>query len=1393
MADTTPKPVIFLAFANDRDDSVGYLRNLPGEARRLREVLEPAERAGLCEVVVRSNSSAGDIFKVFQDPRYRNRVGVFHYGGHANGYELLLESPEGKAAAADAGGLAAFFAQQQGLRLVFLNGCSTQQQTQELHDANVPVVISTSRFIDDKVATDFAELFYQGLAGGANLLTAFNEASAAIKTTKGGDLRALYFGDADKPEDHRNKNGFPWNLYPREGSENADQWNLPEAVGDALFGLPPLPELDPPKTPFRHLNYFRREDAEVFFGRGHQIRKLYGLLTTGTRPIILFYGQSGVGKSSLLDAGLMPRLEQSCEVRYLRRRAGGLLDTLQLAFLPDASDVPIETAWLAKEEQLKKPLIVFLDQVEEFYTQPIKDLPEELDQLLRVVKATFGDPKCRPVGKLVLGFRKEWLAELEAQMEAYELSIAKVSLEPLDRDGIIEVVQGPTRSSRLREQYGLQVETGLAEIIADDMLKDRGSAISTTLQILLSKMWTEAIAANSESPQFSQDLYQALEREGILLGDFFNQQLEEFKSRLPRAADSGLLLDVLALHTTDLGSANECSQERLLEEYAHVGDELPNLLRHCQDLYLLTETAGAQKGSTKTTRLAHDTLAPLVRDKFDKSDRPGQRTRRILDNRSVDWGKGQLDSVLDGRDLIEVEQGLLGTRTLTAAEKEMVAASTNLRRKRRFLIRGVIGTVVVAVISAAIAIFLAFSSAQDSALARALSEQSNRIAEVRFLANQVSLAQRALENNDLPEFFHHFNECPPSRERDLLYAKIYVEPVPRYRFDPVIAIAISPDGKRMLTKGPQDNHILEIQSVPIGQAAPRSILPSGPVHCATFSPDGSSVAVGGQRGEKGGFIQIWSTQKDGNSPREMPQDYSVQELAFSPLGDRIASVSSVDNRHLQSEIRVYDTQPGKEKELGRFLADFSVASVAFNPVGDRIVTGGHHWNEKASIPKLSVWDAISGDIKHSLEAHRDRITCVAWSSDGRHIISGSDDRTLLVWDAQQGTLESQLKGHSGRVKSIAISADGETLLSSSDGRLPTVNDDGWEIKLWDLKARQETFSVREEGGKIYSAQFSVPRNGIAANLVDRMMWWNPVDSTGTRSFDGHSDLVNSVRFSPDGQRIVSSAYGLGPGEVVMWGANKYEELYQLSGYAANGLGLTNNVRFNPDGRTFATASDTKTHILDASNGKVLSTFDVGSPIEFSPNGDAILGKTGITLRLLNAQSGEEIHSFAWPLGGIFCYAFSPDGKSIVVGGQDVESVGEVRLWSVETGDEQKVPRRGDSPVNFVAFIADGTEIISGSSDGTMKFWNATRDETPEIVETNQEGVKSLAASRTGRWIVSGGNNGTIKVWDAATRRLIVTIKGHDTAVHAVSFSHDERRIASGSVDSTVRTWAFTAP
>ena len=264
------KPVILLTFANDRLDGVSYLRNLPEEARRLRAALEPAECAGLCELVVRQNATAADVLDALQDGRYRDRVAVFHFGGHADGYRLLLESAAGRIAAADAAGLAAFLGRQRGLRLVFLNGCSTGAQARGLLEAGVAGVVATSQAIDDAAAVEFAARFYRALGAGAAVRRAFNEAAAAVVLGRGEATRDFFGDEPGEPE------RLPWHLQIGEGAELAAEWSLPEAAGDPLFGLPPLPQRDLPENPFLEpLAWYTREHAEVFFGRGYQIREMF--------------------------------------------------------------------------------------------------------------------------------------------------------------------------------------------------------------------------------------------------------------------------------------------------------------------------------------------------------------------------------------------------------------------------------------------------------------------------------------------------------------------------------------------------------------------------------------------------------------------------------------------------------------------------------------------------------------------------------------------------------------------------------------------------------------------------------------------------------------------------------------------------------------------------------------------------------------------------------------------------------------------------------------------------------------------------------------------------------------------------------------------------------------
>ena len=549
MTTPTQKPVIFLAFAQDREEKVGYLRNLPTELDGIRKALQKARQADLCEVVERANTTVENIFNVFQE--YRDRVAIFHYGGHAGSFELLLESASGGHQLAHSEGLVSFLAKQKGLQLVFLNGCSSQQQAFDLLEAGVPAVVGTSQKIADDVATQLSQRFYQGMAAGLPIDRAWNEAVDQIKVKKGtGNFRDL-FGD-DSASETETPDRFPWDIHYRKGADIVKNWSLPEAVQNPLFGLPPIPRTyDLPDTPFLFLRRYEREHAEIFFGRSYYIRDLYTRVSDPKAPpLILLYGQSGGGKSSLFEAGLYPRLEQEYSVVYCRRiQKKGLSGTLnealdqKLAELaeagtlaeaepePEISATLAESAilskleaaaseahpafkqeiddliqrlratgskteaasaekqkpsaadaaffaslpgflghWLQIEASTGKPLVIILDQLEEVFTNPNKEMPDELADFLLTLRIIFGTPGHRPQGKLILGYRKEYHPEIEEDCKIFMLPRTTVFLEPLQRKDILDIFRGITETGTLKQRYNLSVEEDLTARVADALL-----------------------------------------------------------------------------------------------------------------------------------------------------------------------------------------------------------------------------------------------------------------------------------------------------------------------------------------------------------------------------------------------------------------------------------------------------------------------------------------------------------------------------------------------------------------------------------------------------------------------------------------------------------------------------------------------------------------------------------------------------------------------------------------------------------------------------------------------------------------------------------------------------------------------------------------------------------
>jgi len=398
----------------------------------------------------------------------------------------------------------------------------------------------------------------------------------------------------------------------------------------------------------------------------------------------------------------------------------------------------------------------------------------------------------------------------------------------------------------------------------------------------------------------------------------------------------------------------------------------------------------------------------------------------------------------------------------------------------------------------------------------------------------------------------------------------------------------------------------------------------------------------------------------------------------------------------------------------------TIVSVAFSPDGRQLLSSSYD-------PAPKLWDVATGRLLRTFTGHSNPVTALSFSPDGMRVLSGSFDSTVKLWDAATGKLLRSFEGHTGIVNSVAFSPDGNTVLSGSHDK---------SAKLWDAKS-----------GKL------------------------------VHTLGGHAELVSAVAFSPDGLTALSAGDGIRQWDVA-------------TGKLRRSWGRENagNFAFSPNAdRALCGIGGDALELWDVASGKRLRTWKgFFSSVAVSREGTSMLaGQNG--LRFFDLTTGAPVRNFEGA-GQVASVALSPDGAAAVSGGGDG-----IQLWDVATGKllrsfAEQSREKYSSAVTFVAFSPEGDKALSASIS-SLNQWNVATGKRLRILDGGDV-VRRMALSPDGTWAVSRGDS--LKLWDMATGNLVRTFEEGTAQTAAFAFTPDGTRLVTvrgvGDKDNDARLW-----
>ena len=1080
----------------------------------------------------------------------------------------------------------------------------------------------------------------------------------------------------------------------------------------------------PPISPFKGLAAFEDSDVDAmfFFGREREREVLVANLLASRLTVL--YGESGVGKSSLLAAAV---------ARALRVDA------------PDAVVVLVDT-WsgplgdvLAGVRDVPEAYLI-LDQFEEYFlyhadTDDGGTLLDELPDLLRETNAN-----------VLISLREDSLARLDALKARVPSVFAnQVRLEHLDRDSAREAILGPV--SRWNELTGetIEVEPELVGAVLDEVAgegRSRNRIEAPYLQLVLERIWESERAAGSSTLRVAT--LRSLGGAATIVREHLASALalldaheQDVAARMFEhlVTPSGTKI---ALGTADLA------------QYAGVSeDELHRVLGRLTRDRIVHSVDGSDR-----YEIFHDVLAEPIRtwrhDRMLDQERTAarRRQRRLAAVAGISLAALAIVATLAVWALNERSSARLQARQAHARELDATAlqqlsidpnagvrlALAAARLERSHNAEGVLRQALVAdrlrlVKHTGSPVRAVAASPRGDLYAAALADGRVLVLDARNrrLVSTISGTHAARIS------FGEDGRTIVAAAANGIAHSWDVATGRRVRLDGPFVAGPSPDGPLLVV--PLRGEL----AVQIAHARGVAVAPGG-------------VAVVAQvRGRP------WLFDGQGALLRELPVR-NVSASAFSPNGRLLATTSrdgftTVWNVRLAAPVRTLtDARSG-------------VDAVAFSPDGKLLATGGEDG-------AVRVWSVGTGERKFFLFGHTNPVTSVAWSRDGHVLASASLDRTVLLWRmrgiAGAGSLGATLAGSNGPVTALAFSVDGTRLVSGSSDST---------VRVWDARPDQRFAVLGRAAGPALVARWAGHAIvGLWPSVVELFDPKTRRAALTLRPDDG--GRFTSLGASADGAVL---AAGDGRGGITAWDGTRGNRLFVHAVHTA-----VVAVAVSPDGGRVASVDRSRVVRVWASpDGRPLWSKRMPASVVgllFSPDGATLLewGSAGSALR--SSSHGTLLHRLPSPRGDLDA-VFSPDGRLVATAGRDHNG----RLWFARTGNLYRVLPGHLRPLTAVAFSADGSEVATASADADARVWSV-RKGTGHLLQRGAFGaISGIALDSTGRW-VAGAAPVNVILWAAASGRQLFYVRGHTMRLTSVSFAPNSPTVLTSSRDGTVRTY-----